>query len=52
MLIPVFGIAGSMLMLGHRIDFNEGLSIVLILSALVVGLMKGTRLLRGARSSE
>ncbi|POA19345.1 EamA family transporter [Pseudomonas sp. FW300-N1A1] len=52
LLIPVFGIAGSMLMLGHRIDFNEGLSIALILSALVVGLMKEARLLRGARSSE
>lgn len=40
LLIPVFGIAGSMLMLGHRIDFNEGVSIALILSALAVGLMK------------
>lgn len=43
LLIPVFGIAGSVLMLGHRIDLNEGLSIALILSALVVGLMKGPR---------
>lgn len=40
LLIPVFGIAGSMLMLGHRVDFNEGISIALILSALAVGLMK------------
>ena len=39
LLIPIFGIAGSVLMLGHRIDLNEGLSIALILSALVVGLM-------------
>ena len=43
LLIPIFGIAGSVLMLGHRIDLNEGLSIALILSALVVGLMKGPR---------
>ena len=43
LLIPIFGIAGSVLMLGHRIDLNEGLSITLILSALVVGLMKGPR---------
>lgn len=43
LLIPIFGIAGSVLMLGHRIDLNEGLSIALILSALVVGLMKGRR---------
>ncbi|RON10248.1 EamA family transporter [Pseudomonas brassicacearum] len=41
LLIPVFGVAGSMLMLGHRVDFNEGISIALILSALAVGLMKG-----------
>ncbi|MEG0859355.1 MAG: EamA family transporter [Pseudomonas sp.] len=40
LLIPVFGVTGSMLMLGHRVDFNEGISIALILSALAVGLMK------------
>jgi O-acetylserine/cysteine efflux transporter len=48
LLIPIFGIAGSVLMLGHRIDLNEGLSIALILSALVVGLMKGPRVWRRA----
>ena len=41
LLIPVFGIAGSMLMLGHKVGFNEGLAIVLILSALAVGFVKG-----------
>ncbi|WP_426234413.1 EamA family transporter [Pseudomonas sp. TWP3-2] len=41
LLIPVFGIAGSMLMLGHRIEFSEGVSIGLILTALVVGMVKG-----------
>ncbi|MFW9078349.1 EamA family transporter [Pseudomonas sp. P2757] len=41
LLIPVFGIAGSMLMLGHRIEFSEGFSIGLILAALVVGMVKG-----------
>ncbi|WP_321838293.1 EamA family transporter [Pseudomonas kulmbachensis] len=49
LLIPVFGIAGSMLMLGHQIDFNEGVSIVLILSSLAVGLIKGRRGVRLAR---
>jgi O-acetylserine/cysteine efflux transporter len=48
LLIPIFGIAGSVLMLGHRIDLNEGLSIALILSALVVGLMKAPRVWRRA----
>jgi len=46
LLIPVFGIAGSMLMLGHQVSFNEGLSIVLILSSLVVGTLKGRGILR------
>ncbi|MCU1748601.1 EamA family transporter [Pseudomonas sp. 6D_7.1_Bac1] len=46
LLIPVFGVAGSILMLGHRVDFNEGISIALILSALVVGLMKGRERVR------
>ena len=41
LLIPVFGIAGSMLMLGHRVGFSEGVSMVLILSALAVGFVKG-----------
>lgn len=52
LLIPVFGIAGSMLMLGHRIDFNEGISIALILSALAVGLMKGRQSVRVAPSGK
>lgn len=41
LLIPVFGVLGSMVILGHRVDFNEGLSIALILSALTTGLFKG-----------
>ena len=41
LLIPVFGVAGSMLMLGHEVDFNEGVSIGLILAALGVGFVKG-----------
>ncbi|WP_426205816.1 EamA family transporter [Pseudomonas sp. TWP3-1] len=41
LLIPVFGIGGSVLMLGHRVDVSEGLSIGLILAALVVGMVKG-----------
>ena len=41
LLIPVFGIAGSMLMLGHKVDVSEGVSIALILSALAVGFVKG-----------
>lgn len=40
LLIPVFGLLGSIAILGHRIDFNEGLCIALILSALAVGLIK------------
>jgi O-acetylserine/cysteine efflux transporter len=52
LLIPVFGVAGSMLMLGHRVDFNEGISIVLILSALAVGLMKGREPVRVAQAGE
>lgn len=52
LLIPVFGIAGSMLMLGHRVDFNEGISIALILSALAVGLMKGRQSVRIAPSGK
>ncbi|ARQ76288.1 amino acid metabolite efflux pump [Pseudomonas fragi] len=46
LLIPVFGIAGSMLILGHRVGASEGVSIALILSALVVGLLKWPRGLR------
>ncbi|MNL87390.1 hypothetical protein D3C87_2165230 [compost metagenome] len=52
LLIPVFGIAGSMLMLGHRVDFNEGISIALILSALAVGLMKERQSVRIAPSGK
>ena len=40
LLIPVFGIAGSMLILGHRVGASEGVS------ALVVGLLKWPRGLR------
>ena len=46
LLIPVFGVAGSMLILGHRVGATEGVSIALILSALVVGLLKWPRGLR------
>ena len=46
LLIPVFGLAGSMLILGHRVGATEGVSIALILSALVVGLLKWPRGLR------
>ena len=46
LLIPVFGVAGSMLILGHRVGASEGVSIALILSALVVGLLKWPRGLR------
>jgi len=46
LLIPVFGLAGSMLILGHRVGASEGVSIALILSALVVGLLKWPRGLR------
>lgn len=52
LLIPVFGIVGSMLMLGHRVDFNEGISIALILSALAVGLMKERQSVRIAPSGK
>ena len=52
LLIPVFGIAGSMLMLGHRVGFSEGVSMVLILSALAVGLIKGPWRLRLADSQK
>ncbi|WP_232462805.1 EamA family transporter, partial [Pseudomonas fragi] len=46
LLIPVFGVAGSMLILGHRVGASEGVSIALILSSLVVGLLKWPRGLR------
>ncbi|ROM90746.1 EamA family transporter [Pseudomonas brassicacearum] len=52
LLIPVFGVAGSMLMLGHQVDFNEGISIALILSALAVGLMKGRERVRNAPAGQ
>ncbi len=52
LLIPVFGIAGSMLMLGHRVGYSEGVSMVLILSALAVGLIKGPWRLRRADSQK
>jgi O-acetylserine/cysteine efflux transporter len=46
LLIPVFGVAGSMLILGYRVGASEGVSIALILSSLVVGLLKWPRGLR------
>ena len=46
LLIPVFGIAGSIVMLGHHIDRNEGIAIALILAALAAGLIKTHPLLR------
>ena len=52
LLIPVFGIAGSMLLLGHRVGYSEGVSMVLILSALAVGLIKGPWRLRLADSQK
>ncbi|AIG04274.1 putative amino-acid metabolite efflux pump [Pseudomonas fluorescens] len=48
LLIPVFGITGSMLLLGHQVDLNEGISIALILSALAVGLVKWRQPIRSA----
>ncbi|MCP6699941.1 EamA family transporter [Pseudomonas donghuensis] len=46
LLIPIFGIAGSIVMLGHHIDRNEGIAIALILAALAAGLIKTRPLLR------
>ena len=46
LLIPVFGVVGSMLMLGHRVGVNEGVSMGVILLALVVGMVKWPRRLR------
>lgn len=43
LLIPVFGVLGSVLLLGHQVDAREALAMVLILSALAVGLIKGRR---------
>lgn len=40
LLIPVFGVVGSMVLLGHRVDVNEAVSIGLILAALGVGFVK------------
>ena len=40
LLIPVFGVVGSMVLLGHRVDMNEAVSIGLILAALGVGFVK------------
>ena len=51
LLIPLFGIGGSMLILGHRVDGREGLSIVLILAALLVGLIKRRAMPVSVRSS-
>lgn len=51
LLIPLFGIGGSMLILGHRVDGREGLSIVLILAALLVGLIKRRAMPASVRSS-
>lgn len=47
LLIPVFGVIGSIVILEHRVDVGEGLSIALILSALAVGLIKGRPLFMG-----
>lgn len=44
LLIPVFGVLGSMLMLGHRVGLNEGFSMGLILLALGVGMLKWPRI--------
>lgn len=46
LLIPIFGIAGSIVMLGHHIERNEGITIALILAALAAGLIKTRPLLR------
>ena len=46
LLIPVFGVVGSMLMLGHRVGVNEGVSMGVILLALVVGMVKWPRRFR------
>ncbi|MNJ74203.1 O-acetylserine/cysteine export protein [compost metagenome] len=48
LLIPIFGIAGSILLLGHHIDRDEGIAIALILAALAAGLIKTRPLLRRA----
>ncbi len=40
LLIPVFGVAGSMVLLGHRVDAHEAVSIGLILAALGAGFVK------------
>lgn len=40
LLIPVFGVVGSMVLLGHRVDVNEAISIGLILMALGVGFVR------------
>ena len=46
LLIPVFGVVGSMLILGHRVEVSEGLSMGVILLALMVGMVKWPRLHR------
>lgn len=47
LLIPVFGIAGSILIFGQQPSASDGVSIALILSALAVGLVKGPVILTG-----
>ena len=43
LLIPLFGTAGSMLLLGQRVTLDEGLSMALVLLALVVGQVRWRR---------
>ncbi|MQU04908.1 EamA family transporter [Pseudomonas helleri] len=47
LLIPVFGVVGSMLMLGHRVGASEAVSLGLMLLALVVGMVRWPRRLVG-----
>ena len=47
LLIPVFGVVGSMLMLGHRVGASEAVSLGVMLLALVVGMVRWPRRLVG-----
>ena len=51
LLIPVFGIGGSMLMLGHRVGLSEGISIGLIVLSLVVYLRSQRQLQSSSSNS-
>jgi len=44
---PVFGVVGSMLMLGHRVGASEAVSLGMMLLALVVGMVRWPRRLVG-----